>query len=101
MFGIPYMSSPPMRSARSKTVTQWPARLSWAAAARPAGPEPTTAARLPVRLLGASGWTQPSSKPLSALAHAMVFNVAGTSLMPDKPDRSHGAGHDRPDQPGE
>ena len=38
MFGMPYMSRPPMRSARSKTVTEWPARLSWAAAQRPAGP---------------------------------------------------------------
>ena len=38
-----------MRSARSNTVTWWPARFSWSAAARPAGPEPTTATRLPVR----------------------------------------------------
>ena len=41
-----------MRSARSNTVTQWPARFSWSAAARPAGPEPTTATRLPVRTSG-------------------------------------------------
>ena len=41
-----------MRSARSKTVTSWPAALSWAAQARPAGPEPTTATRFPVRLTG-------------------------------------------------
>ena len=44
-----------MRSARSKTVTQWPARLSWAAQARPAGPEPTTATFLPVRVGGRLG----------------------------------------------
>ena len=37
-----------MRSARSKTVTSWPARVSCCAAASPAGPEPTTATRLPV-----------------------------------------------------
>ena len=37
MFGMPYMSRPPTRSSRSKTVTSWPARLSCAAAARPAG----------------------------------------------------------------
>ena len=43
-----------MRSARSKTVTEWPALLSWAAAASPAGPLPTTATRLPVRCAG--GW---------------------------------------------
>ena len=48
MLGIPYRSKPPTRSARSKTVTQWPAWLSWAAAQSPAGPEPTTAIFLPV-----------------------------------------------------
>ena len=36
-----------MRSERSNTVTRWPARLSCCAAARPAGPEPTTATRRP------------------------------------------------------
>ena len=41
-----------MRSARSKTVTLWPALLSWAAAASPAGPEPTTATVFPVRESG-------------------------------------------------
>jgi hypothetical protein len=55
MFGMPYMSRPPGRSARSKTVTVWPARLSCAAAERPAGPEPMTATFLPVRTFGASG----------------------------------------------
>ncbi len=38
-----------MRSARSNTVTRCPARFNWSAAASPAGPEPTTATRLPVR----------------------------------------------------
>ena len=37
-----------MRSARSNTTTSWPARVSCWAAARPAGPEPTTATFLPV-----------------------------------------------------
>ena len=44
-----------MRSARSKTVTRWPALLSWSAQARPAGPEPTTATFLPVRFSGGFG----------------------------------------------
>src|SRR5437762_2778313 len=35
-----------MRSLFSKTVTQWPARASCCAAARPAGPDPTTATRV-------------------------------------------------------
>ena len=55
MFGMPYMSRPPMRSARSNTVTQWPAWLSCAAARKPAGPEPMTATFLPVRFSGGSG----------------------------------------------
>ena len=41
-----------MRSARSNTMTSWPARVSCCAAASPAGPEPTTATRLPVRTVG-------------------------------------------------
>ena len=44
-----------MRSFFSKTVTAWPARASCCAAARPAGPEPTTATRLPVRIGGRLG----------------------------------------------
>ncbi len=36
-----------MRSDFSNTVTECPARLSWSAAARPAGPEPTIADLLP------------------------------------------------------
>ena len=90
------MSSPPMRSARSKTVTQWPARLSWAAQARPAGPEPTTATFLPVRTGGASGTIQPSSKPLSMMAHSMLLIVTGGSMMPSVQEPSHGAGQTRP-----
>jgi hypothetical protein len=46
---------PAGRSARSKTVTVCPARLSCAAAARPAGPEPMTATFLPVRTSGPPG----------------------------------------------
>ena len=38
-----------MRSARSNTVTAWPARASCCAAARPAGPEPTTATAFPTQ----------------------------------------------------
>ena len=38
-----------MRSARSSTTTSWPARVSCCAAASPAGPEPMTTTRLPVR----------------------------------------------------
>ena len=49
------MSSPPGRSARSKTVTVWPALFSCAAAQSPAGPEPTTATFLPVRCFGRFG----------------------------------------------
>ena len=84
MLGMPYISSPPMRSARSKTVTQCPTLLSWAAQARPDGPEPTTATFLPVRTGGACGTIQPSSKPLSTMAHSMLLIVTGGPIMPDR-----------------
>jgi len=96
MFGMPYMRSPPGRSARSKTVTVWPALLSWAAAESPAGPEPITATFLPVRARGASGSTQPSSQPLSMIETSMFLMVTGGALMPRVQDPSHGAGHTRP-----
>ena len=41
-----------MRSAFSNTVTECPARFNCCAAANPAGPDPTTATRLPVRCSG-------------------------------------------------
>ena len=41
--GMPYRSSPPSASSRSKTVTVCPALVSCWAAASPAGPEPITA----------------------------------------------------------
>ena len=84
MFGMPYISRPPIRPARSNTVTTWPGRLSWSAAARPAGPEPTTATRLPVRTSGGSGVIQPSSQARSAISCSMVLIVTGSPLMPDR-----------------
>ena len=44
-----------MRSARSKTVTSCPARVSCWAAASPAGPDPMTATFFPVRFVGVWG----------------------------------------------
>src|SRR3954465_502124 len=96
MFGMPYISSPPTRSDRSNTVTAWPARLSCAAAQRPAGPDPITATFLPVRLAGASGLIPPSSQPLSAIEHSMFLIVTGGALMPSTHEPSQGAGHTRP-----
>jgi hypothetical protein len=66
--GMPYIIKPPTRSARSNTVTAWPARFSSAAQAKPAEPEPTTATFLPVRKLGGLAVTQPSRKARSAMA---------------------------------
>ncbi len=57
-----------MRSDFSNTVTLWPARLSCAAAARPAGPEPTMATFFHVRVGGGSGTIQPSSNARSTIA---------------------------------
>ena len=45
--GTPKRSRPPGVSSRSSTTTSWPARASCWAAARPAGPEPTTATLRP------------------------------------------------------
>src|SRR2546430_7032543 len=92
---MPYMSSPPGRSARSKTVTQWPALFNCAAALIPAGPEPTTATFFSVRNGGGSGTTQPSSQALSMMAHSMVLMVTGGALMPSTQEPSHGAGQTR------
>ena len=96
MFGMPYMSSPPMRSARSKTVTSWPALLSWSAAASPAGPDPTTATFLSVRWAGGTATIHPSSNPRSTIAHSMLLMVTGGPVMPSTQDPSQGAGHTRP-----
>ena len=85
-----------MRSARSNTVTRWPALFNWSAAASPAGPEPTTAMRLPVRCAGGRGVIQPSSKARSMIAFSMPLMVTGSALMPRTHDPSHGAGQRRP-----
>ena len=85
-----------MRSARSKTVTRWPARFSCSAAASPAGPEPTTATFLPVRVAGGSGATQPSSNARSMIVTSTALIVTGSSLMPSTQEPSHGAGQRRP-----
>ena len=44
----------------------------------------------------ARGTTQPSSKPLSMIAHSMVLIVTGGSLMPSTHEPSQGAGQTRP-----
>ncbi len=55
-----------------------------------------TATFLPVRFAGGSGLTQPSSKPLSMIAHSMFLIVTGGSLMPSTHEPSQGAGQTRP-----
>ena len=56
--------------------------LSWAAAARPAGPLPMTATFFPDRWSGGSGWIHPISKAWSIMAHSMFLMVTGGELMP-------------------
>ena len=58
--------------------------------------DPTTATRLPVRVAGGSGVTQPSSNARSMIATSIALIVTGSSLMPSTHDPSHGAGHSRP-----
>ena len=96
MFGMPYIRRPPIRSARSMTVTVCPARFSWAAAARPAGPEPITATRLPVLTAGGSGEIHPSAKARSTIVHSIVLIVTGSPSRPRVHDPSQGAGQTRP-----
>ena len=93
---MPYISRPPIRPARSYTVTAWPARLSWSAAARPAGPLPMTATVRPVRESGGLGVIQPSSQARSAISASMVLIATGSPAMPTVHEPSHGAGQTRP-----
>ena len=67
-----------MRSARSNTTTSCPARVSCCAAASPAGPEPTTATRLPVCTAGDRGATQPSSHARSTISTSTCLIVTGS-----------------------
>mmetsp|Transcript_19013 Transcript_19013/g.51151 ORF Transcript_19013/g.51151 Transcript_19013/m.51151 type:complete len:275 (-) Transcript_19013:261-1085(-) len=92
MEGMPYISKPPPRSARSMTCTMWPARLSCCAAARPAGPEPMIAMRLRVRTWGGCGLIQPLAKPFSMMASSVDLIATGFSLMPRTQASSQGAG---------
>mmetsp|Transcript_72577 Transcript_72577/g.168150 ORF Transcript_72577/g.168150 Transcript_72577/m.168150 type:complete len:227 (-) Transcript_72577:2070-2750(-) len=91
--GIPYMSSPPPRSARSITFTKCPARFNCCATARPAGPEPMTATRRPVRCNGGCGLIQPLENPYSIMASSVLLIATGFSLMPSTQASSQGAGH--------
>mmetsp|Transcript_61284 Transcript_61284/g.114611 ORF Transcript_61284/g.114611 Transcript_61284/m.114611 type:complete len:209 (-) Transcript_61284:1-627(-) len=92
MEGIPYISSPPGRSALSMTSTRCPARFNCCAAAKPAGPEPMMATRRPVRCKGGCGFTQPFEKPYSMIDNSVVLMATGFSLMPRTQASSHGAG---------
>ena len=85
-----------MRSAFSNSVTAWPARASCWAQAMPAGPEPTTATRLPVFFAGTSGAIQPSSQPRSTIEHSIDLMVTGLSSMFSVHEASQGAGQMRP-----
>src|SRR6187397_830755 len=85
-----------MRSDFSNTVTLWPARLSCAAAASPAGPEPITATFFQVRVGGGSGTIQPSSNARSTIASSIDLIVTGSLLIARTHDPSHGAGHKSP-----
>jgi len=85
-----------MRSSRSKTTTSCPARASCCAAASPAGPEPTTATRLPVLSRGGCGTNGPSAMTWSAMLRSIALMVTGSSRRFSTHEASHGAGHTRP-----
>ncbi len=79
--GMPYRSSPPMRSSRSKTATVWPARVSCWAAASPAGPDPTIATVLPVSRSGGCGCTQLFDQAWSMIETSTCLMVTAGWLM--------------------
>ena len=85
-----------MRSARSKTVTSCPARVSCWAAASPAGPEPTTATDWPVENDAVTGVTQPASHACSTIVSSTDLMLTGSSEIPRTHAPSQGAGHSRP-----
>src|SRR5439155_14636496 len=62
----------------------------------PAGPEPTTATRLPVLRGATSGPTHPSSHAWSMMCFSMFLIVTGLSLMLRTHASSHGAGQMQP-----
>ena len=87
-----------MRSSRSKTTTSCPARASCCAAASPAGPEPTTATRLPVRTRGGLRHERPPAKhvvgdrALDGLdGHRLVADVEHARRLARR--RAHAPGH--------
>ena len=69
-----------MRSSFSSTVTSWPARASCCAAARPAGPEPTTATLLAALTRRAiDGHDEPA--PERAIDDAALDRLDGHRLL--------------------
>ena len=85
-----------MRLFFSNSVTAWPARASCCAAARPAGPLPTTATVLPVFTVAGCGWTQPSAQARSMIACSIDLMPTGSSLTFSVQAASQGAGQTRP-----
>ena len=85
-----------MRSFFSNTVTLWPARASCWAAARPAGPEPTTATVLPLWWRASCGVTQPCSQARSMMACSMLLMPTASSFTFNTQAASQGAGQMRP-----
>ena len=77
-------------------MTAWPTWLSSAAAAIPAGPEPTTATVRPLRLAGGRATIQPSAKARSTIAYSICLIITGSSSMSSTQADSHGAGQISP-----
>ena len=94
--GIPYRSNPPILSARSYTTTVCPARVSCCAAARPAGPDPTTATVLPDNRSGINGTTRFSKKASSIVRSSTCLMVTASALIATTQAVSQGAGHNLP-----
>ncbi len=80
MLGMPYISSPPIRSARSKTVTRWPAWLSCVGRGEPGRPAADDRHAEPVRDSGGSATIQPFVPGPSAISCSMVLIATGLAV---------------------
>jgi hypothetical protein len=78
------------------TVIECPRRLSWSAAASPAGPEPTTQTFLPEYWGGCRGTMRPSAQASSMTLSSPAFMVTGPSYFPQLQAFSQGAGQTLP-----
>jgi len=78
---MPYRIMPPARWAASRTVTRWPSRSRWYAAASPAGPAPTTSTCMPAGR-GGTGTVHPRRMASSPRNRSTALMPTASSSWP-------------------